>query len=513
MQHISNVAMAFNAIVDQFPEKVALYYPEEDEKVTYAELEDLAWKIASYLSSRPVAKGELVVIFQHKSPIGLAAMIACILTGVIYTNLDPESPLSRTGKILDACLPAMVFYDGVSAEFSKQISDLVASPVVSLSEVIHSADNTILKKNPAHILETDPCYVMYTSGSTGVPKGVVVSHGNLISFIKWARNRFSITENDVFTNLNPIYFDNSVFDFYVSLFSGSKLVPITSPQLKDVRRAVKLVEMAECTVWFSVPSLLVYLLTTRALLENSLPSIRKIIFGGEGFPKSKLKKLFDFYGDRADLENVYGPTECTCICSAHTIISEDFQDMSGFPTLGFLAEHFAGEILPIEPDNPDYGELLLFGPAVGLGYFQDQRRSEEVFLQNPSHTTYRDIGYKTGDIVSRDREGRLYFKGRSDFQIKHLGYRIELEEIEAALNTLPYVNECAAVYVSLTDATALIYGFIAVDAEIGHGQVIADLGNLLPRYMVPARIITLSALPKNANGKIDRAYLKENCVR
>ena len=167
-----------------------------------------------------------------------------------------------------------------------------------------------------------------------------------------------------------------------------------------------------CTVWFSVPSLLVFLLTTRSLSSSDFPAVRKIIFGGEGFPKTKLKQLYDLFGGRAELENVYGPTECTCICSAHTIVPSDFGDMKALATLGFLAPNFDYEIL-VTSEATDVGELFLRGPGVGLGYYNDPDRTARVFIQNPTHDRFADIGYRTGDLVRRDATGRLHFVGRS----------------------------------------------------------------------------------------------------
>jgi len=353
-----------------------------------------------------------------------------------------------------------------------------------------------------------PAYIMFTSGSTGMPKGAVISHANLLWFIAWARERFTITPEDVLTNVNPIYFDNSVFDFYSALFSGAALIPITSDQVRDTRLLVRLINDACCTIWFSVPSLLVYLLTTRALAATDFPNIRKIIFGGEGFPKSKLNQLYVMFGARAELENVYGPTECTCICSAHTIGAADFQDLQNLAPLGLLAQNFDFGILPLDETAPDFGELFLHGPQVGLGYYNDPERTAKVFIQNPRHSHYADIGYLTGDLVQKDTIGWLHFKGRSDFQIKHMGYRIELEEIEAALNTLPDVKECAVIYQKIGEELGQILAFAATNSPVSSEELLHKITAIVPRYMAPRQVIVMDLLPKNANGKIDRIALQ-----
>lgn len=341
-----------------------------------------------------------------------------------------------------------------------------------------------------------------------MPKGAVMSHANVLGLVRWAQHRFDLTPEDRLTNVNPIYFDNSVFDFYSALLTGACLVPFTPPQVKDARQLVRSIGASMCTLWFSVPSLLVYLLVTRALGAQDFPHVRCIAFGGEGFPKPKLQQLQALLGHRVRLENVYGPTECTCICSAKTIVPSDFEDMQNLTALGQLAQNFDYEILPQDTANPDFGELFLRGPQVGLGYFRDPKRTAQAFIQNPLHTNYADRGYRTGDLVERDSQGQLHFKGRADFQIKHMGYRIELEEIEAALSTIGSVQECAVIHDKREDGLGQILAFAAVDATTQSSDILTKLAALVPPYMLPKRVTLVPTLPKNANGKIDRAALK-----
>ena len=355
---------------------------------------------------------------------------------------------------------------------------------------------------------------MFTSGSTGTPKGAVMSHANVLWFIGWAQSRFALGPTAVLTQANPLYFDNSVFDVYAALFSGATLVPLDAQQVRDPRRLVHLVGQAGCTLWFSVPSLLVYLLTTRALTADAWPAMRQIVFGGEGFPKRRLRELHDLYGAQTQLINVYGPTECTCICSAYDIGAGDFDDMQALAPLGRLSENFSYALLPSESGadgegEPDRGELLLFGPQVGLGYFNDAERSARSFVQNPAHARHADIGYRTGDLVRRDEQGLLHFRGRADFQIKHMGYRIELEEVEAALSSLEGVLECAVVYQRLGEGLGQIVAFAAVREGTAETALRQGLAALLPAYMLPRRLeLMRQPLDKNANGKIDRIALQ-----
>jgi D-alanine--poly(phosphoribitol) ligase subunit 1 len=271
---------------------------------------------------------------------------------------------------------------------------------------------------------------------------------------------------------------------------------------------VKQVQDAGCTIWFSVPSMLVYLLTTKAIDNYSMPSLRKIIFGGEGFPKPKLQKLHTLVGNRTQLVNVYGPTECTCICSSYDITERDFVNMTDLAPLGKLAPNFSYEIIPQDEAVPFIGELCLKGPNVGLGYYNDAERTQTSFIQNPFNPYYNELVYKTGDLVRLDEQGDFHFMGRVDNQIKHMGYRIELEEIEAGLNTISGVKESAVVYKKLGDGLGNIIGFVAAQNGLESSFVLEEIKKKVPEYMVPKKVYVMETLPKNSNGKIDRVQLK-----
>lgn len=506
MVFVSNLTMAFQLVVDRHGSKIALHYPQDGERISYHQLAVLVDKIINDLVYRGYRQGDVGAMFHDKSPAAFACMLACIRLGIIYTNLDPDSPWERLRKILAVSQPTFIVNAFDNLVHRRDIEEVCE--VIEIGQMLNSCP--YLEVDLPHVADipgSSPAYIMYTSGSTGFPKGAVMSHANLLSFIDWSKDQFKISPDDIFTNVNPIYFDNSVFDFYTAIFSGATLVPFNQRQVKDARLMLQLAEENGCTIWFSVPSLLVYLLSTRSLSRQSLPQIRKIIFGGEGFPKSKLKQLFDMFGDRVELENVYGPTECTCICSAHTISDADFVVMQDLATIGILSQNFQGMILPLEETDPNYGELVLFGTQVGLGYYNDHERTDKSFIQNPRHIRYRDIGYLTGDLVRRNETGQLFFKGRADLQVKHMGYRIELEEIEAVLSTVFGIDECAVVYQKLGDGMGQVLGFVTCDRDLNCEMLLSKLRTLLPYYMIPKRIEILSSMPKNANGKVDRQLL------
>jgi D-alanine--poly(phosphoribitol) ligase subunit 1 len=508
--YFCNLGRAFAGIAAQYPQRPAIRSVAGAE-VSYSELDALVNRLARWLAERGAGPGRVVALQNSKTSEGLASMLACLKVGAAYTNLDVQNPIERLSRILSVCLPIMVLCDDAPAPFVTEAAEKHSIPVLNLLD--HSSEIASLDAaagNLGAVTGTDAAYIMFTSGSTGTPKGVAISHGMVLNFIAWSRSVFGIEADDVVANANPIYFDNSVFDFYSALFTGACLAPITSAQLGDARAMVRQVDAARCTVWFSVPSLLIYLMTMKALRADTFATVRSIVFGGEGFPKSELSKLHALYGARTRLVNVYGPTECTCICSAYDISAHDLTG-EGLPPLGKIADNFSYLILdddkPVAPGNA--GELCLLGPQVGLGYYNDRERTDAAFVQNPLAPTLPQRMYRTGDLV-REERGLLHFVGRKDNQIKHMGYRIELEEIEAALSRIGSVIQAAVVYKRVRDGFGHIVAYVATgEAAIDEARLRTDLATLLPPYMIPNRFTILRELPKNANGKIDRVRLKE----
>lgn len=511
MNYQYNLGLSFYEVAKAHHEKAAFRFPD-GKQYSYKEINAISNQVAYFLLGKGLKKGDVVAIFNEKSYLAYCLMLACLKSGIIYTNLDVSSPWSRIEKILGNCQPNAIFFD---QEAHVAMGDRTTFFPVSLQfnlqntllqdEIFSESDKNLQVSTDIH--GGDAAYIMFTSGSTGFPKGAVMSHSNVLYFIQWGKATFEVTPEDIFTNANPIYFDNSVFDFYVSLFSGATLVPLSHQLVKNAIEVVKAINESGCTIWFSVPSLLVYLLTTKALKASDFASIRRISFGGEGFPKNKLKQLFDLFGHRITLFNVYGPTECTCICSSYIINGSDFDNMNELAPLGNLAPNFGYSIIPIDPAIADFGELALIGPCVGLGYYNDKERTSNSFVQNPE-SKFTQLMYKTGDVVEKASNGYIHFRGRLDNQVKHMGYRIELEEIEAAFSTLQYVDEVGVIYEKINAELGQIKAFVSVsEAGITKDKLVTDIKNLLPPYMVPRIIIIVNGLPKNANGKIDRKQL------
>jgi D-alanine--poly(phosphoribitol) ligase subunit 1 len=504
-----NLGIRFQRVAHEHAAQTALWLSSQ-ESIKYGDLNKLANRIARMLLAKGLRPGDVVCLSGTKTILTFGFILACLKVGVVYALLDPDTPTERLRKMLRTCDPRLVvgggdFLDKIAQETREFIDN---DPALIAKQIGGYSSNDL--KESESITGSNPAYIMFTSGSTGFPKGAVMTHANVLNLINWSEQAYSLNSDDVLTNVNPLFFDNSVFDFYAALFTGARLVPFSKDEVQDPKALVDKVKAAGCTSWFSVPSLLMFLQTMKATDGKNLRSIRRFIFGGEAYPKARLKKLYDTYSDSSEFFNVYGPTECTCICSSYKVTEEDFRDLQGPPPLGYIAENFSylivgenGNVLP----EGETGELCLLGPNVGRGYYNDPERTALSFVQNPRNSSYPDVMYKTGDLVRLDSaDGKLYIEGRLDNQIKHMGYRIELEEIEAALHCLEYISEAVALHTHSNGLSRLI-AIVASRGQIEDEQIRTDLSRIIPGYMIPSAFHREQTLPCNSSGKIDRTAL------
>lgn len=504
-----NVYDLFHEVVKANRDRTALIWSGHD-VVTFGELARLANKLAISLQRDGIRKGDRVCIRLEKCTLTYALILACLRLGAPYFVVDPANPAARVLHILDKCKPSLVF----SAKEAPMDLTTYCVVLVDQQDQFAAIENVSAQclEPKTDIIGTDAAYIMFTSGSTGFPKGAVMSHANLLNFVQWAKTEFSVTPDDVFTNVNPLFFDNSVFDFYASIMNGASLVPFDAATMRDPYGVLQRIDDLRCTIYFSVPSLLIYFQTLKMVTPESFAHVRSIIFGGEGYPKTKLKDLFDCLSPRVELVNVYGPTECTCICSAYRLGNADFETLDGYPPLGGPIANCSFTILNQEapPAAADKaGELLLGGPCVGLGYYDEPELTQASFRQNPLNQAYHERLYATGDLVMKSaQDGKVHFVGRKDSQIKHQGYRIELEEIEHALRRVSGIDEAVALH-SQKDGFSTILAVVATQGSLNAESIRREVSANLPRYMVPSRIDVLDRLPKSANGKIDRTLLKK----
>jgi D-alanine--poly(phosphoribitol) ligase subunit 1 len=474
-----------------------------DDVCSFGELKKLAERCAAALTARGVAHGDVIALQLPKRRIVYALLLACLRLGAPYVFLDPRNPPERTARTIARLRPKILFSEidapnpfGEALTLKGDNEDWLAGfePIVD--------DAT-----PSMATAADPAYIMFTSGSTGEPKGAVIPHQGVLSLMEWARKMIGNPARERFTAINPLHFDNSVFDIYCGLLNGAALVPVETSEITNPATWVKMIRAARATVMFAVPTLFLILDRLGLLTPKTLPDVRTFQFGGEGYPIGKLREFHDRFAGAARLINVYGPTETSCICSSIEITPDLLAAPdSEFPPLGGMNPDFAYAVLDDRQTPVPHGqagELWIGGPCVGLGYYANPEETAARFRQDPRQSNYRAIYYRSGDRVREDGQGRLWFQGRLDNQVKIRGHRIELEEVDLAVQSIPDVRRAISVVVAGADGGEIAVAYVADRAVLAE-EVFALCREKLPSYMRPSQVTQFDDLPRNANGKVDR---------
>ena len=485
-----NLSIKLDKIFSIFRDRTSIIIGEKKYSFRYLKLKsDL---ILKRFKRKRVSRDDVVLIFHKKNIDEFVMMIACIRAGVIYCNVDPELPKERLKNIISNLNPKL-FY---SKKFSKKEIEIIKSRKILKKKKIELKIN----KTANNFAKKTNLYIIYTSGSSGKPKGVAISHDNVMNFIEWSKKKFKINSKDRLTNLNPMYFDNSVFDFYNSIFNGATMVVFKERDLNSPTKIKEIIRKNNCTIWYSVPSLLIYCQNLRAFEIQKFYNIKKIIFAGEPYPKKKLYELYKKFRKNILFFNAYGPTETTCLCSAHKIQSKDFETKKNLITLGKLNDKNC--TFKIDSKKHD-GELHIGGSFVANGYYKNNKLTYRKFYRDKRYINF----YKSGDIVNKDSKGFFHFKGRIDNQVKIMGHRIELEDVEMNINKLKEINQ-SCVMVNKDKSPNSLVAFVSTKIK-SIDSLKKQMKKNLPNYMLPKTLLIMKNLPKNRNGKIDRLRLKK----
>lgn len=492
----------------KYRDKVAFF--DEKTEITFYGLRNKALDFASYIKGRLDGKRNPILVYLPKEVECIVAFMGILYSGNFYTPTDIRFPAEKVLSVMKALGPkAVVVNNKTKEKFLKFASDWD----VELLNMDDVQETDIQDAGPFidSILDVDPVYVFFTSGSTGVPKGVIINNHNVIDYTDWAVSVLPITEQTVMGSQSPFYFDISTQDIYATLKTGATLGIIPPKYFAFPIKALQFIKERHINFLYWVPSAFVSIANFDLLKSVTLDEVELIMFGGEVMPVKQLNYWKKYLPNLKTIANVYGPTEATVNCTYY-IVDREFKDNETLPlgkaceNTGLLVLDDNGNSITEDQVNVQ-GELCVYGSSLSAGYWDDDEKTKEKYIDNPLCRHYHERMYLTGDLVYYNERGELVFAGRKDFQIKHSGYRIELGEIEAAAMGNEGVENVCASYDTEKKQIVLFY-----QGNVGEETLRDDLLAVIPKYMVPTVYYRLQRLPYNDNGKIDRKRLKEEYI-
>lgn len=497
-----------------------------ERSLTYSELDRASNRVANLLQDVGVQRGDRVGLYLNKSIEAVIALYGVMKAGAVYVPLDPDAPVARLGYICANCgIRCLITGEEKSAMWAGLLdsgAELDALVVLNSShasgitspggnvKILAEDDLESQPDSPPQIptIDLELAYILYTSGSTGSPKGVMLTHLNALTFVNWAVDELEVKPDDRLSSHAPFHFDLSVFDLFAAASAGACLVLVPPETSYFPIEVGRFIDRYGITIWYSVPSILT-MLTLRGHLETgSLPSLRTILFAGEVFPIKYLRQLTDLL-PHVHFYNLYGPTE-TNVCTYYKVPALPPERAKPIPIGKAIAnvEVFAVTDRGRLAKSGDVGELWARGTTVMQGYWGDPERTAKGLVPNPFSGPVHDPCYRTGDLVRQNPDGDYELLGRRDHQIKSRGYRIELGEIESVLYSHPDVVECAVIAVPDELITNKIRAYVVLRAGVSETDFAGHCSRHLPHYMIPMSFDLEQALPKTSTGKIDRKALE-----
>lgn len=495
VEWLSNTAM-------NMPDKLALW--DDGEQLTYKQYYDKSIGIAHEIISTGIGAKKPIAVYMKKSIRVLVSFMGIASSGNFYSPIDIDMPEQRVNKILDVLKPEIIITtEELKSSFERFNYN---GKYIIYENVIPKSNDTIVNTAISNIIDTDLLYVLFTSGSTGQPKGVCITHRGVIDYIDWVTETFKIEASDRFGNQAPFYYVNSTFDIYSCMKTGASLYIIPSKLFSQPVRLLEFIKSHLINTIFWVPSALMIVSRLKAFRNVDISeTLKRVLFCGEVMPNKQLN-IWRSYLPNVFYANLYGSTEITDGC-IYYIIDREFSDDESLP-IGIPRKNT--DILILDEQDKlitqpnQVGELCVRGTAISVGYYNNPEKTKAAFVQNPLNTAYEEKIYRTGDLVQYNDRHELIYLSRKDFQIKHMGHRIELGEIETAVSSLDGITSCCCLYDEEKHKIVLF-----IDKDIEREKINAQLNELIPEYMLPGKVVYIEMLPLNANGKIDRVRLKE----
>lgn len=491
------------------------------QSITYGELDRRASQVAHFLRSHGITRGDRVALYLEKSIESVIAVYGIMKSGACYVPLDPHAPTMRLAYILNNCSVDWIVTSsakraqwpevrrGPTGDRALLVLDDWSGDTIKEDRVYTAESLDIEPGTPPEValVDSDLAYILYTSGSTGNPKGVMLSHRNALAFVNWAAETFGISPDDRLSSHAPLHFDLSVFDLFAAAAGGAAVVVVPSQASLFPPELVRFIARERITIWYSVPSILSMLALRGGIMYGSLSELRLVLFAGEVFPTKYLRQLVALL-PQARFANLYGPTE-TNVCTWYEVAIIPSDDAEPIPIGRAIAndEVFAVTDEGAPAKQGEVGELHVRGGTVMRGYWNDPDRTAKGLVPDPRGGVVVDRVYRTGDLVILDEHGDYHYIGRRDAQVKVRGYRIELGDVENALNSHPAVQECAVVAVPDELVTNRLRAFVVAEPAVPGEVLISHCASRTPKYMIPESIEFRDKLPRTSTGKIDRRSL------
>ncbi len=499
-----NVLQYLEQTVNRVPDKIA--YGSIKSHITFKEVYHNARAIGSKLYADGFYK-QPVVVFMEKSPEAIVSFFGVVYGGNYYVPIDEEMPAHRIELIFKTLNPQAIICDDVTKEMVAKFNYTGKMYLYNeiITSEIHDADLASIRDRQ---IDTDPMYIVFTSGSTGIPKGVMACHRSVLDYIENLSEVLEFSEDTIFGNQTPLYFDACLKELYPTLKFGATTYLIPKEYFMF---PIKLVEFLNeykiNTVCWVVSALT--MISAFGTFDTVKPEyLHTIAFGSEVFPIKQFKKWREAL-PKCKFTNLYGPTEGTGMCCYYKV-DRDFELDEAIP----IGRPFNNtEILLLGEDNQpvkqgEQGEVCIRGTSVTLGYYKNPEKTSEAYVQNPLNDMYPEIIYRTGDLAKYNERGELIYLSRKDYQIKHMGHRIELGEIEVVVNMLEGIKSACCIFDDVKKKIILCYV-----GDFTKAEVTTFLKEKLPRYMMPNQIHQIEQMPLTANGKIDRVTLKNTYVK